>query len=108
MDWKKLAETDYESYFNTLSKGLKNQLVEIEIMAIGVFDKEQTSWITLYGISYDPSEKIVSVICEHIDHHIKKAQEVNIFEGDAGVQSIEIIGGGGYKHVLKFKTPVKI
>ena len=107
MDWKKLAETEYESYFDNLSRGLKNQQAEIEIMAVGVFDKEQTSWITIYGISYDPGEKTVSVICEHIDHHIKNPQEVNVFEGEAGVESIEISGGGGYKHVIKFKTPVK-
>ncbi len=108
MEWKKLTESEYESYFDTLSRGLKNQQAEIEIMAVGVLDKEQTSWITLYGVSYDPGEKTVSVICEHIDHHIKNPQEVNVFEGEAGIESIEIIGGGGYKHVLKFKTPVSV
>ncbi len=107
MERKKLAETEYESYFDNLSRELKNQQAEIEVMAVGVFDKEQTSWITLYGISYDPAEKTVFISCEHIDHHIKNPQEVTVVTGDAGVESIEIVGGGGYEHLLKFKTPVK-
>ena len=106
MSWKKLEESEYESYFDGFSKGLKDEKVEIEVMAVSVMDKKQTGWISFYGISYDPPEKIISIICEHIDHRIKKPLEVNVLEGDTGVESIEIVGGDGYNHLLKLRKPV--
>ena len=108
MKKKELAADDYESFFDTLSKGMKDEQVEIEILAVGLFDKEETRWITIYGISYDPAEKTASIICDQIEHLIKNPQGVNVFEDDSGVESIEIIGGGGYKHLLRFKKPIKI
>lgn len=105
MSWKKLEESEYETYFDTLSKGLKDKTAEIEIMAAGVMDKQQTAWIPFYGISYNPPKKVISIISEYIDHHIKRPQKVRVHEGDKGVDSIEITGGDGYIHLLKFKEP---
>ena len=107
MAWRKLEESKYETSFNALSKGLKDEVAEIEIMAVGVMDKNQTGWIPFYGISYDPQEKIISITTEYIDHHIKRAQEVRIHENDEGIDSIEITGGDGYSHLLKFKKALR-
>ena len=106
MKRKKLEEPEYETYFDTLSKGLKSQTAEIEIMAVGLMDREQTNWISFYGISYDPSEKIISITCEYINHQIKKPREVMVQESDTGIAAIEITGGDGYTHLIKFKTPI--
>jgi len=108
MPRKKLEEPEYEAYFDALSKGMKDQIAEIEIMAVGIMDKEQTDWIPCYGISYDPPEKTISIMCEYIDHHIKKPREVWVKENDAGIAAIEITGGQGYTHLLKFKTPITV
>jgi len=106
MPRKKLEEPEYEAYFDTLSKGLKNQVAEIETMAVGIMDKEQTDYIPFYGISYDPSEKTISIICEYIDHRIKKPREVWVKNNETGIAAIEITGGDGYTHLLKFKEPI--
>lgn len=106
MSWKKLAESEYEDYFDALSRGLKKEKAEIEVMAVGVLDEKQTGWISFYGISYDPSEKIISIICKYIDHRIKQPREVSVHETEAGVDTIEIAGADGYTHVLKFKDPI--
>ncbi|HEB70079.1 MAG TPA: hypothetical protein ENI88_10745 [Desulfobulbus sp.] len=105
---KKLEESEYEAYFDSLSKGMKEQVAEIEVMAVGIMDKEQTGWIPCYGISYDPPEKTISIMCEYIDHNIKKPREVWVKESDSGIAAIEITGAEGYIHLLKFKEPVAI
>lgn len=106
MAWKKLEESEYETYLDTLSRGLKDSSAEIEVMAVGIMDKQQTGWIPFYGISYDPREKIISISSEYIDHHIKRPREVRLHAGDKGVDSIEITGGDGYNHLLKLKQPI--
>ncbi len=108
MSNKKLQESEYETYFNTLSKGMKGGTAELEVMAVSIMDREQTDWIPFYGISYDPSEKTISIISEFIDHHIKNPTEINVQEGEKGVESVEINGGDGYTHRVKFKNPIAL
>jgi len=108
MTWKKLEESEYEAYFDTLSKALRDEKIEIEVMAPAVGDQQQTRWIPFIGISYDPPEKIISIISEYIDHRIKQPREVYVEDTDGGIASITISGGDGYEHLLKFNKPVSL
>ncbi len=108
MSWKKLEESEYERYFNELSKALQDEKVEIEIMALSVGAQQQTRWIPFIGISYDPPEKTISIISEYIDHRIKQPREVYIEDTGSGITSIKISGGDGYEHLLKLKEPVSL
>jgi hypothetical protein len=102
----KLEETEYKTCFDTLSKGLNNETAEIEIQAVSIMDQEETNWVPFYGISYDPSEKVISIICKYIDHHVKQPDEVWINADGKNISSIEITGGDGYIHIVKFKEPI--
>ncbi len=108
MSSRKLQESEYKGYFNTLSQGMKDTSAEIEVMAVSIMDREMTDWIPFFGISYDPSEKTISIISEFIDHRIKNPAAVTVRETAAGVESVEINGGDGYTHRIKFKNPLTI
>ncbi|RUM39744.1 MAG: hypothetical protein DSY57_00740 [Desulfobulbus sp.] len=108
MAWKKLEESEYEAYFDKLSKAFTNEKVEIEVLAVSIGAQKQTRWIPLIGISYDPREKTIFIISEAIDHHIKRPQDVQIHETDAGIDTIQITGSDGYEHLLKLKNPVAL
>ncbi len=108
MSWKKLQESEYETYFDALSKRCVDEKVEIDIMAISVGSQQQTRWIPFIGISYDPPEKTISIISEYIDHRIKQPREVYVEETDDGITSIRISSGDGYEHLLKLKKPVTL
>jgi hypothetical protein len=105
---RKIDKSECESYCNTLSKALHEEMVEIEVMAMGTMDKKQTNWIKIHGISYNPTEDVLFVFCENLEHRIKKALEFKVMETDKGVERIEIVGSGGYSHLLIFKKPVKL
>ena len=62
-----LQESEYEGHFNALSKGMKDKVAEIEVMAVSIMDKELTDWIPFYGISYEPAEKTISIISKFIE-----------------------------------------
>jgi len=108
MAWKTLNEDEYRKYFDALSRRLGEAKAEIEVMGVGVMEQEQTAWIPFWGIAYDPPEQMISIISEYIDHHIKKPREVRVHETEVGIAAIEIVGGDGYKHVLKLKKPVRL
>jgi hypothetical protein len=92
MSWNKLEESEYEDYFDTLSKGLKKEKAEIEVVAVGATEEKQTGWIPFFGISYDPPEKIVSIICEYIDHRIKQPRRISVHEMEPELTSLKYSG----------------
>ncbi len=108
MSNKKLQESEYESYFNALSRKMEGMPSELKVMAVSIMARDMTEWIPFYGISYDPAEKTVSLISEYIDHRIKNPASVYVEETDSGVKSIEINGGDGFTHRITFKEPITV
>ena len=88
MSNKKLQESEYEGYFNSLSKGMKDGVAEIEVMAVSIMDRELTDWIPFFGISYDPSEKTISIISNTCFIHLFLF--CHIFSTSAWVQNSKL------------------
>ncbi len=107
MAWRKLEKSEAEAYCDTLSRALKDNQAEIEIMAVGVMDRKETAWIRIHGLTYNPDEDILYIYCDNLDHQIKKPREINLYETDSGLEMIEIVAADGYKHLLHFRKPVK-
>ncbi len=108
MSTRTLQESEYEGYFDALSKKIKDTKAEIEVMAVSIMDRDLTDWIPFFGISYDPSEKTLSIISEYIDHRIKNPAEVKVHDDADGVTSVDITGGDGYNHRITFKHPIAL
>ncbi len=104
-----LIKSDWEDYFNDLSKKLKNidEKVEIEIVAPSVFEGEEGKGLKLLGLSYDPKDNIFSVFCENIDHIIHNPQEICLEEEDGAIKQVRINDDSGAEHLIKFSTPLK-
>ncbi len=113
MSYVHLEKSKWEDYFNRVSKSLKDTPAEIEVEALGILDKYETDWISLVGISYDPKDDVISIYFEEpdlkdFDHIIRHPQDVAVEEGDDGLLNVEITGGQGYKHVIRFKQAVPV
>ncbi len=107
MAWRKLAKSEAHDYCDNLSKALRDNQAEIEVMAVGVMDRKETAWIRIHGLSYNPDEDILYIYCENLDHQVKKPREINLYETDKGLEKIEIVASDGYKHLLHFREPVR-
>ncbi len=113
MSYVHLEKSKWEDYLKRLTKSLKETPAEIEVEALGILDKYETDWIPLAGISYDPKDDIISIYFEepnlkNFDHIIPHPQDIALEEGDAGLLTMEITGGQGYKHVVRFKQAVPV
>ncbi|NPA94946.1 MAG: hypothetical protein GXO58_05920 [Thermodesulfobacteria bacterium] len=109
MPEKCIVPQDWKDYFDELYKKLKGKedKVEIEIEAPSVFEGEEAKGLSLIGLSYDPKDKVFSVMCENLEHMIHKPQEICVEEEDGGVKQIRAVDGTGVEHFIKFAIPLK-
>ena len=104
-----IAKSQWKDYCDNVSKAVKGAVVEVEVEALGIFDKIEAEWLPLLGITYDPKDDLVSIFFEKLDHMIEKPLEITVDKGDQGLNSIEITSGeDAAKTVVKFRTPVKV
>ena len=109
MSTKSIDKAEWEDFFNKLGKAAIAHKAEIDVQALGVFDKVAARCAVMKGISYDPKDDVLSVSCEGIDHIISQPQEITVTEGSEGLESVETVSEkDAYKSIIKFTRPVAI
>ncbi len=109
MPEKCIVPNDWKEYFDDLYKKIKDmdEKIEIDVEAPSVFEEEEAKGLPLLGLSYDPKDKVFSVMSEDLEHLIHKPQEICVEEEDGAIVQIRIVDGTGTEHFVKFSKPVK-
>jgi hypothetical protein len=102
---RKLEKSEWESYFDQLSKKLGAKEVQIEIINEDIGDQVETWWQALTGLSYDPKDDEFEIAAERHDHLIHKPVEIYVDEDVDGVKTVEVIQEDGTKHIIKLRSP---
>jgi hypothetical protein len=103
-----VPKSQWESYFDHLSKHLKANQAEIEVAAMNLGDQIETEWTPLYGISYDPKDEVIEFVLEGVDHLVHKPKEVYVDDDIEGLHSIEVVDSDGVRHIAKLKEVLKL
>lgn len=61
---RKLDKTEWQPFFNFLSKQLEGMRTEIEVASLAIGDQIEAEWLPLIGIVYDPKDNIAEVALE--------------------------------------------
>ena len=108
MQSESLNTEEWKEYFSGISKKISAEsLVEIEVQALGTTDEIEAEWIKLKGIIYDQKDDELSVYCEQLDHIISRPREISVNKGPEGIMSYEVNAEGGYRHIIRFKVPLR-
>lgn len=108
MTIRAVPKSQWETYFDSISKHLRANRAELEVAAINLGDQIGAEWVPFYGVSYDPKDDIIEFILEGIDHLAHRPKEVYVDEDIGGLRSIEVIDGDGVRHIAKLKEVVKL
>lgn len=103
-----VPKSQWETYFDNISKHLRASQVEIEVAAINLGDQIEAEWVPFYGISYDPKDDVIEFVLEGVDHLVRRPKEVYVDDGIEGLRSIEVVDGDGVRHIAKFKEVMKL
>lgn len=106
MATRSLPKTEWQSYFDRISKELLGKQAEIEVTGLKLGDQKATKWLPLLGITYDPKSDLVEVALEGLDHLIHGPREIAIDDGPEGLSAIQIVGNDQLRQIVTFKNPL--
>jgi hypothetical protein len=108
MPARELERSQWERYFDQVSRKLAATTVTIEVSALDIGDRSEVELLPLSGLTFDPRSNVFEVALENIDHLIPEPVEIYAQEGPAGLESVEVVGGDGTKQIIKLTTPLPL
>ncbi len=113
MALKRIDRSEWQDFFDKVSKSMKDQQAEIEVAAFSVFDQIEAEWLTIIGISYDPKDDIISVYLENekgdnLDHLIHRPEKVEVYYKDDAITEFSILSNDGSDTIIRLKSPLKL
>lgn len=110
MTTRMLAKSEWQFYCDKVSKGLKAQQAQIDILGLAMGDQKLVGqWVPFLGIVYDHKDDLLEIALEGLDHMIARPQEISVVEGvDGQLESIEIVGADRLRQIVKLKRPAQL
>jgi len=108
MATQQLERSQWETYFDRVSRTLVGINVEIETASLKLGDQINQEWSLLNGLTYDPKDDIFEVATDELDHLIPHPR--NIFVDEAGVmlRSVDVIDADGNHQIVKLREPLPL
>jgi hypothetical protein len=106
---ERIDRSQWEPYFDRLTRSLIGKTAEIEVASLDLGDQIDAEWVPLIGITYDPKDDLIEVALEDLDHLIPSPKEVyvDMAVGDVLV-AVEIIDADGARQIVKMRDPLAL
>jgi hypothetical protein len=108
MTIRKLDKSEWNKFFDSMSRPLENREAEIEVAALAVGDQIEADWLPLIGITYDPKDDILEVALQGVDHLIEKPREIHVDDTGAELSSVEIVDADGGTQIVRLREPLML
>lgn len=103
---RKLAQAEWQVYFDRLSEHLAGMRAEVEINALHLGSQIETEWRLLLGVSYDPHDDLIDVAMEDLDHAVSKPRKLYVEDASGTLECLEIVDEANVHHLVKFREPM--
>jgi hypothetical protein len=108
MTIRKLDKSEWNRFFDSMSRPLENRQAEIEVASLAVGDQVEADWLPLLGITYDPKDDILEVALEGVDHMIAKPREIHVDGTGVELNSVEIVDADGDTQIVRLREPLML
>jgi hypothetical protein len=105
---RKLEKSEWQPFFDRISKGLVGKQAEIEIASLALGNQIEAEWLPLYGIVYDPKSDLIEIALEGLDHLINKPREVYVELRGPELATFEVVDAEGVRQIVKLKNPLML
>jgi Family of unknown function (DUF5335) len=105
---KKLEKSQWQAYFDRMSKAVVGKRAEVEIASLKLGDQIEADWLPLLGIAYDPKDDILEVALEGTDHLVPKPREIYVEEDGLELSCLEVVDADGARQIVKLRDPLML
>lgn len=108
MPINKITKDQWQTRFDGFSKQFltaeQPEYAEIHILSEVLGSLEETKWLPVEGISYDPRNDLLHIKLEDIEHRIERPAHIYLDEDPGGwINSMEIVDKDGTKNIIEFR-----
>lgn len=104
----KLDRTQWQAYFDIMSKGMMGKRAEIEIASLDIGDQIEAEWLPLFGITYDPKSDVAEIVLEGLDHLIHHPKDIYIDATGLELSSVDVIDAEGRHCIVRLRDPLRL
>ena len=108
MALKQISRTQWQAFFDRVSKALPAKQVEIEVSGLGLGDRIAAEWVPLIGLSYDPHDDTFTVSAEGIDHRVPHPKQIHADADADTLRSVEAVDAENNHHIVLLKDPLRL
>ena len=108
MQNREIIKLNWPVFFDGLSAAMEGKTVGIEIDSVALGAQPEMRRLSLNGLTYDARNDTLFVVTESLEHAIRAPQRIRIADGEASIQSMEILAADGSKHIVSFSEPVAL
>lgn len=108
MTTRVLPKTEWQAYFDRVSRGLTGRTAHVEVASLALGDQSETRWLPLFGLTYDPKGDLMEIAMEGLDHLIARPRQVSVEEGPSGLASMEVIDGEERRQIVRLGQPLAL
>ena len=102
MATSQIPKSDWQNYFDQVSKRHREINVEIEVSSLKLGDQIVTRPVPFHGMSYDPKDGTFDVFAEGLEHLIHDPKAIYIEEDNLLLQSVEVLTDDDTRHIIRF------
>lgn len=106
MQTRKLEASQWQEYFDDVSKRLADARVTIEVAGLDVGDQIEVESTPLIGITYDPNDRALEIGTEHLTHFVRDPVEIWVEEDAAGLHAVQVVDREGHRQIVQLETPL--
>ena len=108
MKTERLAQSEWQAYFDSVSEFLEGKRVTIHVAALDIGDQIEEENVALFGVTYDPKDNLIDIALQGNNHMIANPQDVRIVIGDGGIEAIGIIDGDEREQIIQLSEPLML
>lgn len=103
-----LNKSEWQPYFDRVSKSLSGETAEIEVSSLELGNQIEAEWLPLLGITYDPKSDLVEVLVEGLDHLIQHPQSIYVEQEGTELRSMEVLDNDNHRQIVRLRAPLML
>ena len=103
-----LEKRQWQPMFDHISRAQKMQRITIEVMRDDLGAQTEAEKVELYGLSYDPKGKTISIQVSDLEHMIQDPDKIEIAHAGTDIVCIDIVGKDDSHHLISFLPPLHL
>jgi len=106
MTVRTLPKSEWQSYFDHVSKGLIGERAMVEVVGLAFGDRTEARCLPLIGITYDSKDDVLQIALDGLDHLIHRPRDIAVSDDSEG-ERMEITDANRQKQIVRLVKPMR-